>query len=59
MLSLRGYEDRVPAVETGPGLAREMVFDSVRPGDDFAFQIGERILGRLDVTGRHLEEGHQ
>lgn len=59
LLALTGYQDRVGPVEVGPGLSREVVFVADRPGDDFAFVLGERVLGRLHVTGSHLEPGHQ
>jgi len=59
MLSVSGYEDACPAQGIGPGLSRELVFESRRPGDDFAFTLGGDVVGRLEVTGSHLEEGHQ
>jgi hypothetical protein len=59
MLSLLGYEDRVPAIGIGPGQGREIRFVSDRPGDDFAFSLGGNVLGRLQVTGGHLPEGHR
>jgi hypothetical protein len=59
MLALLGYEDMAPAVDMGPGQGREFVFTSVRPGDDFALSLGGEIIGRLEVTGGHLPEGHQ
>jgi hypothetical protein len=59
MLVLLGYEDLTPGVDMGPGQGRELVFTSSRPGDDFALSIGGKVLGRLEVTGGHLEEGHQ
>lgn len=59
MLTIKGYEDIVDAEDIGPGLSREFVFLTSRPGDDFALALGDQILGRLEVTGSHLEEGHQ
>ena len=59
LLAIRGYEDRVAPVDLGPGLSRELNFESRLPGDDFAFEMGGRNLGRLEVTGSHLEDGHQ
>lgn len=59
MLSISGYTDRVASVGIGPGLAREIVFVCERPGDDFAFVLGGRTVGRLEVTGSHLQEGHE
>lgn len=59
LLTILGYEDMAPGVDMGPGQGREIVFESTRPGDDFAISLGGTILGRLEVTGGHLEEGHQ
>jgi hypothetical protein len=59
MLSILGYEDRTAPVDVGPGLSREIVFESTRPGDDFGFSFSGKIVGRLEVTGSHLEAGHQ
>lgn len=58
-LSILGYETLTEPVYLGPGQSREIVFQSVRPGDDFAFALGEEVVGRLEVTGDHLEEGHR
>jgi hypothetical protein len=43
----------------GPGEGREIVFASTRPGDDFGVAVNGKVIGRLEVTGGHLEEGHQ
>jgi len=59
LLVLLGYEDMAPGVDMGPGQGREIVFTSSRPGDDFGLSLGGKVLGRLEVTGGHLEEGHQ
>ncbi len=59
LLTITGYEDAVPALGIGPGLAREIVFTSNRPGDDFAFVLGGQTVGRFEVTGSHLEAGHE
>jgi hypothetical protein len=59
MVTLTGYADRTGTVDIGPGISREIVFTSSRPGDDFGFTLGSDIVGRLEVTGGHLEEGHQ
>lgn len=59
MARITGYEDVLSAVDIGPGVSREFVFVSSRPGDDFALMVGDKPLGRLFVTGSHLEEGHQ
>ncbi|MDX9978457.1 MAG: hypothetical protein RBU25_00285 [Lentisphaeria bacterium] len=59
VLTVSGYTDLAAGVGIGPGLAREIIFVCRRPGDDFAFVLGGRTVGRLEVTGSHLEEGHQ
>jgi hypothetical protein len=56
---LLGYEDTTKPVYLGPGEGREIVFASTRPGDDFAVVLEGNVIGRLEVTGSHLEEGHQ
>jgi hypothetical protein len=57
-LVLMGYQDRflirVPADSTWRG---EFVAD--RPGDEFAWMLAGEPIGRLQVTGSHLEEGHR
>src|SRR5262245_1599323 len=58
-LVLLGYEDILEPVYLGPGEARDIVFTSTRPGDDFALSMEGTVVGRLEVTGSHLEEGHQ
>ena len=58
-LVLLGYEDSAKPLFLGPGQAGEIVFASTRPGDDFAFTLEGNVVGRLEVTGSHLEEGHQ
>lgn len=59
LLIVDGYGDRVAPTDIGPGVSREIAFVSALPGDDFALRVGDRILGRLEVTGSHLEEGHR
>ncbi len=59
LLTVMGYEDQVRPLVIGPGQAREMVFESLRPGDDFALSLDGDLLGRLQVTGSHMAEGHQ
>ena len=59
LLTLLGYEDRCGPVDMGPGPSRAFTFVSDRPGDDFAFRLGAQIVGRLEITGSHLEEGHE
>lgn len=59
LLTLSGYQDRLEPVGIGPGLSREIVFVSDRPGDDFGFLLGGDLVGRLEVTGSHLKRGHE
>ncbi len=59
ILGITGYEEAAGTLGIGPGLAREFVFLSSRPGDDFAFVLGGEVVGRLEVTGSHLEAGHE
>jgi hypothetical protein len=58
-LRLAGYEDIVDTGTLEAGETRATTFDADRPGDRFAWLIGEEPRGRLDITGSHLEEGHQ
>jgi hypothetical protein len=58
-LVLLGYEDSAKPLYLGPGQAGEIVFASTRPGDDFGVALEGHVIGRLEVTGSHLEEGHQ
>lgn len=58
-LVLLGYEDKVKPTYLGPGQGREIVFASTRPGDDFGFALEGKVVGRVEITGGHLEEGHQ
>lgn len=59
VFAITGYEHRVGPVHLGPGLSRELVFTTDRPGDDFAFLLNGELVGRLEVTGSHLVEGHR
>lgn len=56
---LAGYEDRVDSGDLAPGARWTTTFRADRPGDDFAWLVGEEPLARLDVTGSHLVEGHR
>ena len=58
-LVLLGYEDLIQPTYLGPGQGREIVFASTRPGDDFGFALEGKVVGRVEITGGHLEEGHQ
>lgn len=58
-MALPGYEDRLKpfAIEAGGTWTGDLVVD--RPGDDFAWAVNGKPMGRLVVTGSHLEEGHR
>ncbi len=58
-LSLAGYEDRLHTPPIPPNSTWHGTFLADRPGEGFAWQINGTAVGRLDITGSHLEEGHQ
>lgn len=58
-LSLAGYEDRVDSGVLEPDGSKRITFLADRPGERFAWMVGGRPRGRLDVTGSHLVEGHR
>jgi len=58
-LALAGYEDRLDVIAIVPGEAWSGEFLADRPGDDFAWLLDGQPVGRLNVTGSHLVEGHQ
>lgn len=58
-LRLAGYEDRVAIRGLAPGATARDTFVADRPGEDFAWLVNGKPVGRLAVTGSHLEEGHR
>ena len=58
-LRLSGYEDRVDSGDLAPGATWRGAFLADRPGEDFAWLVAGRPVGRLDVRGSHLVEGHR
>jgi hypothetical protein len=58
-LALEGYADRLPSMRVAPGATWNGTFVADRPGDAFAWNANGRPVGRLAVTGSHLEEGHR
>lgn len=58
-MRLAGYEDRVDTGPIAPGRTVRITFVADRPGERFAWIVGEEPRGRLDVTGSHLVEGHR
>lgn len=58
-LRLSGYEDRVDTGPLAPGDSMRFTFLADRPGDRFAWLVGDEPRGRFDVRGSHLVEGHR
>lgn len=58
-LSLAGYEDRVHAGPIAAGGAWSGTFVADRPGEGFAWIVDGVSMGRLEVAGSHLVEGHR
>jgi len=58
-LTLMGYQDRFGVAYVGPDSVWSGEFVSDRPGDGFAWILEGAPVGRLDVTGVHMIEGHQ
>lgn len=58
-LRLAGYEDRVDVGTLAPGDSSRVTFLADRPGERFAWLVGDEPRGRLDVLGSHLVEGHR
>lgn len=58
-ISLAGYEDRMAAISlrAGETVAREFTADL--PGEDFAWLVNGEPVGRFQVSGSHLVEGHR
>ena len=56
---LAGYEDRVDTGEVLPGATWRGVFIADRPGEQFAWLVNDQPMGRLDIRGSHLVEGHR
>ena len=57
--ALTGYQDCVPAAAIAPNAPAHITFIANRPGDQFAWLIDGSPMGRLDIRGSHLVEGHQ
>lgn len=55
-LELPGYGADGLRVGVVPGSERTLTFVTDRPGEGFEMVLGGRPVGRLDVTGDHLEE---
>lgn len=57
-LSLMGYEDQVK-LALDAGTTGQVAFDADRPGEDFAWIVDGRPVGRVRIVGSHLVEGHR
>jgi hypothetical protein len=58
-LTLMGYQDRFGAAYVLPDSVWQGEFLADRPGDGFAWMLEGAPVGRLDVTGSHLVDGHR
>lgn len=58
-LALAGYAGRLPVIRVEPGAIGHGEFTADLPGEDFAWLVNGRPLGRLTVAGSHLIEGHR
>ena len=58
-LTLMGYQDRFSAAAVDPDSVWQGEFLADRPGDGFAWILEGAPVGRLEVTGSHLVEGHR
>jgi len=59
VLTLPGYDDRLPAIALEPGGSWRGEIEADRPGDDFAWTLDGEPAGRFIVAGSHLVEGHR
>lgn len=58
-LTLMGYQDRFGVAYVRPDSVWRGEFVADRPGDGFAWMLEGAPVGRLQVTGSHLVEGHR
>ena len=58
-LTLLGYQDRLAISQVPPDSTWRGEFVADRPGEDFAWMLEGQPVGRLQVTGSHLVEGHR
>lgn len=58
-LTLMGYQDRFAIQQVPPDSAWRGTFVADRPGEDFAWMLEGAPVGRLEVRGSHLVEGHR
>ena len=55
-LRIPGYGEQFEAIRIEPGEKRRTAFRTRLPGDGFEIYVGEKVAGRLDVTGDHVQE---
>lgn len=58
-LALHGYQDRLMIGWIDPDSTWRGEFLADRPGEGFAWMLEGEPVGKLAVTGSHLEEGHR
>jgi hypothetical protein len=58
-LTLVGYQDRFAAASIAAHATWHGEFVADRPGEGFAWMLEGAPVGRLQVTGSHLIEGHR
>ncbi len=58
-LTLMGYQDHFAAAYVAPDSTWRGEFVADRPGDAFAWVLEGAPVGRLNVSGSHLVEGHR
>ena len=58
-LTLMGYQDRFEVANVMPDSVWHGEFVADRPGESFAWILEGAPVGRLEVTGSHLVEGHR
>jgi hypothetical protein len=58
-LTLMGYQDRFGVAYVDADSVWQGSFVADRPGDGFAWILEGAPVGRLEVTGVHMIEGHQ
>jgi hypothetical protein len=59
VVTLAGYEERLPSHTLAPGETWRATFVADLPGEDFAWLVDGRPAGSLGVIGSHLIEGHR
>jgi hypothetical protein len=58
-LTLMGYQDRFGVAYVAPDSVWRGEFVADRPGEAFAWMLEGSPVGKLQVTGSHLEEGRR